>query len=341
MTEILKKDIKMWELFTKKEEYNPIYLDKYNRYPYFLSQNRNVLEPKVSKYLIENGFNPTYPEGKTFAVCLTHDIDLIYENWTDCAFNSIKSIMQKNAIDFIKHSYYLINKKKHPYWNFKKIMDIEKRYNAKSSFYFLALDIDNYDYRYSLEEIYDDMQYILKRGWEIGLHGSHEAYKDISVLKKEKNKIENVLGKKVIGYRNHYLHFKTPLTWEILSEAGFKYDTTYGYPNCVGFRNGMCHPFKPFNLETEKEIEIIEIPLIIMDCTLLGNYMQLNADDAWNLVKEIIDKIEKYKGVITILWHNTYMIGEKLEFYEKILKYCHDKNAWMTSAEQIYNWVNK
>jgi peptidoglycan/xylan/chitin deacetylase (PgdA/CDA1 family) len=241
----------------------------------------------------------------------------------------------------INYPTYAVDKKRHPYWNFHKIMELEEKYDATSSFYFLAHEPEEQDYRYSLETIKDDIRYIDARGWEVGLHGSHESYNNYDDLLKRKEKLESILGKPVIGYRNHYLRFKTPDTWELLSKAGFKYDTTFGYNDCAGFRNGMCHPFKPFNLNTGKEIGIIEIPLTIMDGTLLGDYMRLDFEAAWNLVEELIDKVEQCRGVITILWHNHYMQGEKLNFYERILKYCYEKDAWMTSGRQIYEWYSQ
>jgi len=30
-----------------------------------------------------------------------------------------------------------------------------------------------------------------------------------------------------------------------------------------------------------------------------------------------------------------------LKFYEQILKYCYEKNAWMTSGDEIWKWWNK
>jgi peptidoglycan/xylan/chitin deacetylase (PgdA/CDA1 family) len=126
------------------------------------------------------------------------------------------------------------------------------------------------------------------------------------VTVQEKKILEDIIGKKIVGYRNQYLKFKIPDTWEMLSEAGFKYDTTFGYADCAGFRNGMCHPFKPFNLNTGKEIDILEIPLVIMDCTLLRDYMRLDFERAWKLTKLLINRVEQYNGVITILWHNNF-----------------------------------
>jgi hypothetical protein len=102
----------------------------------------------------------------------------------------------------------------------------------------------------------------------------------------------------------------------------------------------MSHPFKPFNLTTGEEVEILEIPLMIMDGTLY-DYMKLDVGSAWDVTKQLIDAVERHHGVMTILWHNTSMIDEKLKFYKKFLEYCYEKNAWMTSGEEIWRWWDK
>ena len=187
--ERIKENKELWDLFTRKEEYNPLLLDQYQRFPYYLSCNRDILKPKVSEILIEKGFDFEYPEGKKFAVCLTQDIDFNFE----------------------------------------------------------------------IEDLEHEIGIIRDRGWEVGLHGGHNAYNNFEEIKKEKNKIERVLNKKVVGYRNYFLRFKVPDAWELLSKAGFKYDTTLGYADMVRFRNGMCHPFKPFNLRINREIVMIKL----------------------------------------------------------------------------------
>ena len=121
------------------------------------------------------------------------------------------------------------------------------------------------DYAYQIEDCETVLGDILDNGCEVGLHGGPTTYSNPEEMKSKKEHLEKVLHKKVIGYRNHYLRFKVPVTWEYLHEAGFLYDVTFGYADCVGSRNGLCHPFKPFNLKTGKSIEILEIPLGIMD----------------------------------------------------------------------------
>src|SRR5665647_2840379 len=122
------------------------------------------------------------------------------------------------------------------------------------------------------------------RGWEVGLHGGYYSFDNLEAIKKEKKRLEVVLGKKVLGFRNHYLRFKTPDSWEILADASFRYDSTFGHSNSAGFRNGMCHPFRPYNLKEDREIRILEIPLVIMDVALFA--ISKSFEEAWECTKK-------------------------------------------------------
>jgi len=336
--EKLKTDAYLWNLYTRKEEYNSDFFDIYHRFPYYKSKNRNIFYPQVSDFLIKNGLKIKYPNNKKFAVCLTHDIDLVF--YQNIRINDlIKSLKDLKIKRSLKILYSKTNKVRVPGLSFNKIMDLEEKFDAKSSFYFLSLEKNDLDFNFRPIDIKEDIITIIDRGWEVGLHGGHKAYNDINKILKEKQQLEIITKKKIIGYRNHYLRFKVPETWEILKKAEFKYDTTFGYADCIGFRNGMCHPFKPFTLNSNKFIDIIEIPLIIMDGTL-DRYMKLDFENSWIIIKQLIDIVSNLSGVITILFHNNDLTGWKLNLYKKILKYCYEKNAWMTSGENIWkNWI--
>ena len=341
MIDALREDKELWDLFTRREEYNSPALDMHRRFPYYLSKHKDVLEPSVSEFLIHKGLKVEYPGGKRFAICLTHDIDVVYFSKFQCPYEAARWLRRGQVRKSMAIALHRFSKRINPLWNFEQIMNLERKYDAKSSFYFLALKKGEQEFNFRVENLKDDMRGIIQAGWEVGLHGGHQAYESLDVIRKEKERLEKVTGKEITGYRNHYLKFKVPTTWELLRQAGLKYDATFGYADCVGFRNGMCHPFEPFNLNTNEYIDILEIPLTIMDCTLDG-YMRLNWEDAWEMTKRLISAAERYRGVLTILWHNTYMSGKELEFYEKILQYCHGKSAWMTSGEKIWEWwVNR
>jgi peptidoglycan/xylan/chitin deacetylase (PgdA/CDA1 family) len=327
MFDALKTNKELWDMYTKREEYTPVLLDKFKRFPYHSSRHRDVFEPVVSKFLVKNGMNCAYPNNKKFAVCLSHDIDIVYSPFLKIA-HEIK-------IDFPKPKM-----KINSLWNFSKIMDIEKKYNAKSTFFFMAMTKNDSDFNYNPNDLGNWLGKIVDSGWEVGLHGGQRAYNDLGVMKNQKQRLEKVMGKKVAGYRNHLMKFQTPLTWELIQKAGFKYDSTYGYNDCVGFRNGMCHPFRPYDLNSNHFIDLWEIPLTIMDSTF-DYYMRLDKKDEWNITKKLIDTVQQLNGVITILWHNTNMSGDRFKLYENILKYCSDNGAWMSSAEEIVKFWEK
>ena len=340
MIKKMEQDGELWKLFTKKEEYDPILLDRYGRFSYYLSSQRNIFEPEVSNFLIKEGLNPEYPERRKFAVCLTHDIDFVYPGMLNTAARTVKALKKGQFVQASILPFSRINKNWSPLWNFRQIMELEASYGAKSSFYFLTLDPGNQDFTFNIEELEGELGHISDNGWEVGLHGGHEAYDNPAEIRRKKQKLEKILKNEVIGYRNHYLRFKTPDTWEILADAGFSYDTTFGYHDCAGFRNGMCHPFKPYNLNTGKQIDILEIPLVVMDVALFAESKSFG--EAWERTKKLIDTTASLNGVITLLWHN-FVFGcnfrdDWVKLYEKVLQYCSEKGAWMTSGEEIYRW---
>jgi peptidoglycan/xylan/chitin deacetylase (PgdA/CDA1 family) len=334
----LRQNKYLWDHFTRREEYCPIELDKRNKFTYPLAGRKDIMDPIVSRFLVGNGLNIAYPDDKKFAVCLTHDVDDIYPTLAHSVISSLYCIKNFDMVGAKKQiKWKFAGREYSPYRNFKEIIKLEERHNAKSSFYFMTTDRDIIRFRYNIKELENDLSYIAGKGWEVGLHGGYYSYNNFEYINSEKRSLEDLLGNKVIGYRNHYLRFKIPDTWELLAKAGFKYDTTLGYDDMIGFRNGMCHPFKPYNLETEKLIDIFEIPLCIMDVTFLEMKSKLN--QSFELAKELINTTEKYGGVLTLLWHNNIFNcpfrASLYKLYEKILDFAYQKGAWMTSGEEI------
>ena len=340
----LRENTELWDLYTRKEEYAPKRLDQYGCFPYADSTCADILKPAVSEFLIDNGFRIAYPDNRQFAVCLTHDVDEIYPPFSHTVYSSLTCLKERDFNGLSRQICWKAQgKKKSPYRNFKEIIKMEERYGACSSFYFLATDADIYRFRYSIGDLADELGQIIDSGGEVGLHGGYYAYDNSATIRVEKRRLEQVLGRKVIGCRNHYLRFKVPDTWEILKKEGFSYDTTLGYNEMIGFRNGMCHPFRPYNLNTDKEIDILEIPLAIMDSALFD--MVHSYRDAWELVQRLIDTVASCRGVLTLNWHsNNFFCPFRAHFpemYEQILQYCQTKNAWMTNSCTIVDWWKK
>ena len=333
----------LWNKYTGIDESINSHRDLYDRYVASNSQKDHLFEPDVSKHLLINGLKPKYPENRRFALCISHDIDSFGPR-TEYLLNLLKSgnsLKEKwnSGVDLINNS---LRKKNIVGDNgIEKIHELNKKFKANSSFYFLALQPGELDYNYSLKKLKEVTQGIFENDGEIGLHGGFNAYMDLEKVKQEKKLLESCIGQEVYGYRGHFLKFSIPETWKILEKLKFHYDTTYGFANQIGFRNGMCHPFRPFCKQENRFIDIIELPLTIMDTTLT-KYMELSLKEQIENCKKLIDTVEENRGVLSLLWHNDNLEGESLEAYEAILSYASSKNAWLpTSKEMVDYWKDE
>ena len=161
----------------------------------------------------------------------------------------------------------------------------------------------------------------------------------VTIEEGHKEELEEVLEAKVYGIRQHNLNLDIPNTWKLHEKIGLEYDTTLGFNEFVGFRWGTCFPFYPLDRETAKPLSLLEIPLIIEDIALFSY------NNPWEVCMDIINTVEKYNGVLTILWHHSVFNDIEYprwrEVYEKIIKVCKEKNAWVTNAYEVAKWWKK
>jgi peptidoglycan/xylan/chitin deacetylase (PgdA/CDA1 family) len=327
----LMQDPDLWKIFMEKELTTKASGQKEK-------DQDAIMSPVISEFLIRQGYEVSYPGNKKFALCLTHDVDDIYPPFSHRVASSLWSIKKRNWRGV--KEYLLWNKNKpSPYVNFQKIMDLERKYGAKSTFFFMATSRDPKRFRYHIEDIKGELPLIARSGWEVGLHGGYDSFHDDEAIKKEKARLEKALGRKVIGYRNHYLRFQIPDTWDYLERCGFEYDSTFGYNDTVGFRGGMCHPFRPYDNLRQRWMNICEIPLTVMESAMVGS---IKPGEAWELIKKLLEEVEANRGVLTVLWHNYVFNCPFREYwsdlYERILQYGNERDAWMTSGEELWRY---
>lgn len=328
------------ELYANSKEYISPLRDKLDRHPSFVSNNPNLFEPTLSAHLHKEGFRPVYKDGKKAAVCFSHDIDFLYEpknstGHTISFLQALKSRQLKTAAYNFKSIF-----KPVPYNDYalQHLIDIELERNIRSTYYFLCLKSGEEDYNYDIKEVSKYFDLLSREGFEIGLHGGHEAYNNIDKLRAEKEILESVYKGRLVGYRNHYLRFATPQSWYNLKEVGFEYDTTYGFAEHPGYRNGMCYPHRPYDFVQKKFIDIIEIPLIVMDVSFF-KYLNLNLQSAIELFNKIYVDVKKINGVLTVLWHNNCLQGEYGKLYKHILDVvCNDDELWITTSAEAAAW---
>ena len=91
-----------------------------------------------------------------------------------------------------------------------------------------------------------------RQGWEIGLHPSWYSFDDADELKRQKDSLEKALGHEIVSIRQHYLHYDIRVTPAVHAAARFKYDSTLGFNDNVGFKFGTCYPYHLYDLKVKE-----------------------------------------------------------------------------------------
>jgi hypothetical protein len=137
-------------------------------------------------------------------------------------------------------------------------------------------------------------------------------------LRREVSALREVLGDRPLGGRQHYLRW-CPETWIHWETSGLSYDSTLGFADRIGFRAGTCIPYRPWLFQLNRPADLLEIPLLAMDATLLV-YMKLGEEESVRQVHDLIRRCRAVGGVFTLVWHNNHILDPKcLSLYMRIL----------------------
>jgi len=323
-------------LLSRWEEYANKTRDLYDRFPVAASLayksdflNRPIVNEYVEmlwnilKYLACNQKR----KEKKYELVLTHDVDNIFK-WKNFGLfvrnicgDIIKRKKTSLALEDIRHYF-----GKNPYEMFDFLMDLSEKRGIKSHFFFMSGGTSKFDNNYSINQSFvrKIIEKIKNRGHLIGFHPSYNTYNDQRQWEKEYSNLSiEVLQKAKMG-RQHYLRFEIPITWQIWEDNNMKWDSSLSYPEKEGFRCGTCYEYSVFNILTRKKLKLKEMPLEVMEVTMV-DYQKLLPEIMEKRIIKLINNVKKYNGKFVLLWHNSNFNGELWSkykiIYEEILRY--------------------
>jgi peptidoglycan/xylan/chitin deacetylase (PgdA/CDA1 family) len=175
----------------------------------------------------------------------------------------------------------------------------------RSTFFAVAGSGHRRDPSYSLKQIAQQLSVAAERGFSVGVHGSYRSAVESNSLQQETELLHAVLGRKVLGGRQHWLRFaRHEDLYTEIRKAELLADSTLGFPDTVGFRNGASFAFPPYDFENEKPHSFLEIPLVLMDGGLQAASLT-EKDAPQKLADRVLRESRKYGwGGVAVLWHN-------------------------------------
>ncbi len=280
------------------------------------------LDPPLERLRRQLGVDPPRWTGARFAVAQKHDVDTPWR-WTRGGLRGGASrlkghVLAGRPVPALREARGLAAAPWHrlrgtdPNWRFKELLAEERSRGATSTFFVLAGHGDPHDG--GRPDVYDRLrprlvETVLEHGGEVGLHGTYRSAEDSARLRDERDTLAEVMSvytdiTRGFGHRYHYLRVDPHRNLRPLVDAGLTYDTTLGFPDAVGFRAGIAHPFEPWDLERDEPLDLVEVPLAAMDVTLAEpRYLGLRARDAWPHFERLLDWAAEHGGGFAVLWH--------------------------------------
>lgn len=211
----------------------------------------------------------------------------------------------------------------------RKLAEISKERGLHSAFFWKSSPRTPFDSGYPLNDpkIHQVIRELRKNDFEVGVHPGYDTFHHRENLAREIGELKSALDEDFLGGRQHYLRWSAQ-TWLDWESCDLRYDSSVGFPDQIGFRAGTSFPFRPWCWAENSELNLIEVPLILMDCTLV-KYMRLDIHEGLVRVRALVRRVRETGGVFTLLWHNTPLHDPDYHgWYEAILDFLDGAKAY-------------
>lgn len=215
-----------------------------------------------------------------------------------------------------------------PWWRFDDILEAEHEVELEATWFVTPHHRHRRDPTFSLERRRDRRQVadLRQQGQELAVHGSYRGLDTPELLEQERFEMDDVAG-----MRQHYLRFTVERSWPAQAQAGFRYDSSLGFPHGWGFRAGTAFPFRAWDHDRGQSLKLGELPLVAMDREVI---------EEPDLSRKLIDAVGG--GHLNVLWHVAVFDDRDYpgygEAYRKLLHAAHRAGAWMAPLGRVWEW---
>jgi len=193
------------------------------------------------------------------------------------------------------------------YRNIPEYMEIEEKFGVRSTFFFRTFyeNGDVLDYK-------DDIKQLQKSNWEIGLHTDPSSIDNLDKIRLEKEKLESITGKQIVGNRVHFLNYNPELPNK-LEKLGFNYDSSLRHSKDRIDEKEMGY---------SRTHGIIEFPVTLMDAYLI-TCMKIREEKIISEFQKTLDigRSLSENNVISVIWHDNVLKMKGGRMYKQILEF--------------------
>lgn len=274
----------------------------------------------LERLLVELGHRPgvpRWPAGATMAAACGHDVDYPeIIRWLE----PLRILARQKATGLGPAAAVALGR--HTHWHFRSWMELERRFGARSAFYFVARRGSLREYAAGLPDTFYDIgsprfralfRELAEEGWEIGLHASYLAHTDAAKFAAERAALAVASGQLIAGNRHHYWHLDPQHPEETLlihEQVGFAYDASLTHNRYLGWRRGSSWPFYPWHSGQRRALQTLQLPTAWMDDHLFGQRAD-NPGDRQALLRGLMETAAGQGGLLLVDVHD-YVFDDAL-----------------------------
>jgi len=351
------------------EEYEHSARDQWGNWEFAMCEayrQGRLWEPDIDRWLLQHGDAalPRWPGGRQYAICLSHDVDLVSESVTPRqALRSMRlSLHGEGAVRFARPAVRAARAVHNGISRtpaaeaLERCVDLEHEHDVTASYFFTVYpgpEGHRYDCTYELADacsfrgspttVADVVRKLDREGFEVGLHGSYNSALVQERLAQEKHALGHATGLTITSVRQHFLHWDARVTPRLQSHAGLSADSTLGFNRNIGLRAGTSLPFRWFDVGRNEALDLVELPMLVGDVALLrADALELGLELAWETLAAFIGRISEIGGVATLVFHpNNLEHSDHAELFRRTIEHGKEGNAWFASVRDLDTWFRR
>ncbi|WP_298555420.1 polysaccharide deacetylase family protein [uncultured Algibacter sp.] len=302
-------------LLSRYEEYLPHVKDEFGRFTATesLAYKEGFLHQPVVDiwaYKFKEALQKQFPEfefpKRTYQIKPIIDVPSAYNYKLKGIIRTLGGTI-KDIVRFRLKSLYirfavLLGFRHDPFDTFKYLINRQKTSPFKFLFFFLIGDYSTYDkgINPNKKKFVSLIKYVGDY-CRVGIKISYFALEDEKLLKKEKQRMDDILNTHVRASRQSFSKLNLPETYRNLIALEIQEDYTMGYVNHIGFRAGSSTSFLFYDLDYEVQTPLKIVPYHLMDFTLLKQKSLL---DKKKVLSKVINEIKQVDGEFVPVFHN-------------------------------------
>lgn len=236
---------------------------------------------------------------------LSHDCDILRGNdvWTQLVRGvRVAAPLLRGRPPRLQNLWWIVRNaltpKRFYFDNVTGMIDLERTFGFTSTFYLINGSGGRFGAR-SGSAILSEIAEVVPGGWDIGMHYNYVTFLEPEQFHKQHEELTKIIGRPLAAGRAHYLRFDSQRSLEFLSSFGIRVDESAGYADSIGYRTGAAGCIEGYDRAKDRALDIREVPLVVMDATLLNQYGNNSAE----VFRRMVRHLACIGGAISVLFH--------------------------------------